>query len=1025
MHLETPFGWGKTRLAHEFYARLASARQEEPAYWPESILATTERGQEKKLEVSSRRKRTHPAVTHTPGSSPAWMWWGVTCAERNGIASLPLVEELRQFEAHAPYLDIALGRRRNDLTWGEVGHTVTDELVNEGLAHAVEALTSASVPGLGLVTSLGKRIWALNGDRLARRHTLAADDLIFDFEGGGAIDVVDAAFALVGGIARRGLPVVIFVEDVHNTDSTFAELLGRLIVEPEISVMILTSAWTGHSASNEALMQAMARKPERVEMITHEMEEWKEPFAPSSSLEELEEADLTSILRFYYPGVENTTARALVLRYRNPLELELFCQIPKFKARFSNRELKLSKADLNSLPATMKELYRAVWLGIPEKVRRGLSLAALSIPAVIDPEGGFRRRWSQQWLDEIICEVDFPQPDEVEEVVDVTPVASSWARIVAGVLREFHERDQMDVAKDDWETYLWPDELKQVHELLKNKATAHLQDTESGDDAETMHAAQVLLALDSLTPIDPNTLAASIHYVLEHLADNHRELFSRISLAEYALKRVEKHSDFDLRIRYLYGRCLVAAEQGLKAMDVFAELLTDWEPTLGSDHKSIQVIRWSYADSMVSVGSVAASIPVYEAVLKGQERELGSSHPYTLATRSSLAGALSQLGHVQEAIRRYEEILKVRTSCLGNDDRRTLKSRSDLAAAFWKAGRLQDAIDQYELTAADYERVLGLNDPDTWIERTNLAAAYSEAGRLQEAEPIYVSVLTAQKEAVGESHPTTQATRFNIAGLHSKDPERLSESIAEYESLLSYRTEMIGSEHPDTLHTRHSLAMALSNASRLREAIALYLQVSAERARILGQNHPDTLHSLCNLAAEYMKDGRWRPAISGYEDVLLGRTTALGADHPDTLACQHGLGMALAGGGRLAAAIETYETVLEGRTKVLGADHPETLDTLNNLAISYMSAERVDDAIAADELALAAIERTRGVDHADALALRSYLAAEYKTAGRIEEAVKTYSRLLQDQHRLLGPEHPDTKDTLASLDIPITRDRKE
>ena len=32
--LEAPTGWGKTRIAQEFYYTLAQSRQTEPAYWP-------------------------------------------------------------------------------------------------------------------------------------------------------------------------------------------------------------------------------------------------------------------------------------------------------------------------------------------------------------------------------------------------------------------------------------------------------------------------------------------------------------------------------------------------------------------------------------------------------------------------------------------------------------------------------------------------------------------------------------------------------------------------------------------------------------------------------------------------------------------------------------------------------------------------------------------------------------------------------------------------------------------------------
>ena len=39
--LEAPTGWGKTRIATEFFSQLAALRQPAPGYWPLSILTST------------------------------------------------------------------------------------------------------------------------------------------------------------------------------------------------------------------------------------------------------------------------------------------------------------------------------------------------------------------------------------------------------------------------------------------------------------------------------------------------------------------------------------------------------------------------------------------------------------------------------------------------------------------------------------------------------------------------------------------------------------------------------------------------------------------------------------------------------------------------------------------------------------------------------------------------------------------------------------------------------------------------
>ncbi len=69
--VESPPGWGKTRIIQELYGQLAF-RQPRPSYWPPS------------LDPADRKRVFPPTVTPPVGARPPWFWWGWSCHRLNG-----------------------------------------------------------------------------------------------------------------------------------------------------------------------------------------------------------------------------------------------------------------------------------------------------------------------------------------------------------------------------------------------------------------------------------------------------------------------------------------------------------------------------------------------------------------------------------------------------------------------------------------------------------------------------------------------------------------------------------------------------------------------------------------------------------------------------------------------------------------------------------------------------------------------------------------------------------------------------
>ena len=87
------------------------------------------------------------------------------------------------------------------------------------------ALAAANlvVPGLGFLTLAAK--WGVEGIR----NSTTTAELVSDSR---PLDLVEEVAPGVTQFARRVLPVVIFVEDLHRADESLVELLRRLLVLP-------------------------------------------------------------------------------------------------------------------------------------------------------------------------------------------------------------------------------------------------------------------------------------------------------------------------------------------------------------------------------------------------------------------------------------------------------------------------------------------------------------------------------------------------------------------------------------------------------------------------------------------------------------------------------------------------------------------------------------------------------------------------------------------------------------------------
>ncbi|CAN7346570.1 tetratricopeptide repeat protein [Microbacterium sp. LjRoot45] len=1014
--IEAPSGWGKTRIAREFYARLASERQSEPPYWPGSILDGAS-------DVQFRRKRVHPTVTHVAGSLPDFMWWGISCSLRDGVASAVLTEDMGQFRAHAAYLEDAWRTRapRSARIAGGLrafGGAAVDEAAMEVAGQVVESVVGAAIPGLGLVRWLGERSVDAIRDTAARRERLSSEAPVT-----AATDFVDEAVALVSRLAIPELPVVVFVEDLHDADPTLVEMLVALASRPG-AVLVVSSSWPGSTEANRPVAAAFTRLGESVIRVSHRSGVLPMPFRPEATLDELDAAALGQIVRFTYPEVEVETLQRIVERYPNPLALELFCELPRIRRRSRDGALTLSAAAVAEAPGEIRGLYQELWRELPERLREALTLAALGAPARIG-EVGVSSHWHTALLLQALHELDWPSVDDIAAALDFDAGAYAWVREVSGMLRAFHEPDQIMIAAED-DRFLSAEDRTEVRTALAQAVTRLADGTAPAETVdEALHLADlvgVLFAEGFLT--DSTALAVATLPALRILATQPRELRRTIDMATRvidalggleslggpeSLGKTEnlRGADNSAALEVLDIRGDAQYDLGLAAdaerdYRVLVDILTGLH---GPDHPSVLRAREGVVRAVGAAGRVEEALRAAQALVDDRSRVLGRDHSHTLRSRATAAHMLGKSGRYQESLDAFVEIL-ADSERVGVDAEDLLDIRHYISATLDQLGRLDEALAELQEIVRLLRLTRDEDDPRLLLARGNLAATYLSLGRYDTACTELVDVATRRARVLGDTHPHTLATRSALAYL-LVEMGSVEDGLRLYVAVLTDRVRVLGPDHPETLESRAAVAMTMAGIDPLR-AVESLESVAQDRARLHGPDNPETLVARSYFARALQLAGRGEEALAAHRRLWQDRVRVMGADSADALSSRHDIALALEAIGRREEASEEWRALLDDRRRVLGSEHFDTLATRYGLANALLWEDRYDEALAEHLSVLAPRVATLGPDHPDTLLSRSAIAWLLFELGRVDEAAAHYDVLVEMSQRTFGPDHPHT-----------------
>ena len=657
--LEAPTGWGKTRIATEFYERLAATRQPEPHYWPDSIPGSQDGGG----LSSGARKAVNPILaTHASGSIPSWGWWGITCGVRkSGGAAESLALDTRVLEDHARFYDLTVNARGSWLSFGrELTGFVGSEITSNVSTGFVEAIAGDLAPGFGTAKWLVQRAWAVGTQKASDNRALAGTDAVH-LGDQGAPNIVDDLATLLGAFGKNGLPMVIFVEDIHEATSSLSELL-EVVVTRAGAVLVVSTGWPGFIESNSAVGHSMHQSRSRLTRVRFDDDlELPAPFARGAGLGTMVAEEVTVLVKHHWNGIDDQTARKIASRYTNPLAISLLASIKKYRTSPGRMV-----GEFTTLPRSVEDLYRVVWTGLPEDVRRHLAVATLGIPSRLGADGSLPTAW------------DIDLITNAAAAAAVGPLADfashndfAWSEIVGEGLRSFLERAQMDVAAADDEFFdpdRDDDDKAQFWHHLTLQVLIALN--HSTDDARARHAAWLGWALYKGGKTADTGLLMRCVKALIAADTSGADWVVKNDMAEFALARIDSRSRDALALRADQAVILLNAQRFVPANIALAALVADYRD-LGVDIPDYAWALYTLAQSERTLGRLASATE-YVTQLRDliDARETPDLDYLDSMTASlELTLRLSMEEDLEAAVQSAEQLVDVAYSIHGPDSR--------------------------------------------------------------------------------------------------------------------------------------------------------------------------------------------------------------------------------------------------------------------------------------------------------------------------------------------------------------------
>ncbi|MFB7873987.1 hypothetical protein ACFC06_01960 [Nocardia sp. NPDC056064] len=803
--LEGPPGAGKTRIVHEFYRRLA-AGQPAPAYWPPSVLGDD--------RPTGPRKVAGPTAWERPaGALPGYLWLGFAGRRGDGLPEIQLGAELRQIDTHFPFVQRRAGLVRQargaaSEFGGQLGRMSVEELAVQGIEAGLK-LVGAQIPGVGPAVHLGGLIAArIRAERELSGRVGADEEVDLRAVAGNAVDEFLRKISAV----LDQLPVVIYVEDLHESHPLLLDALKRLLAEERGPLLVITSEW---ERGNQRLAEPAV---DRWVTVTESGVHSPDPalarcFPAGASLAPLTVDERAAVIGELVPHAHRDSARMLAAQYTNLHMLLLVCGMRRTREALAAPSL--DPRLLHDLPRRVEQFLDESWATLDHRVRDRLRRIACATPASIE-EADHR---ANLYFDER-CDLSLLLPEPAADRFVDQAVRRHWLRPVQGPVYGFLDRQRRGLAlRDAADEDLGP-EIRALLALRTHDADWAVDD----DPRRGIRDALIVALARAGYEVHVGALVAACCRLVFALRGDYGDipLLGEISGTAVAcaqgagLARGPELTE----LTEMWARSLAEQGEHRTARTVLAPLL-ELDATALPEEQRLRV-EWLYARAeRVAVGADAA-LRRLNTVAQRQQALLGPDAPALLTTRCDIAYTHAVKGEYGAAQAILHDVLA--TAWAPGADRdlpraehqmaSVLRRRGDLAGAAAIAGPL---LDRQRL-------LLGRTHPDTLATQQLVVAVLRDRGRLGEAMTQAEDLRELRGRVLGASQSTREAAS-HVAWLHRKLGD-YGEAAAIFGTLAAQGGD-VDADHWTTLRDLHNYAVCRRDAGLLDEALETLTRVQA------------------------------------------------------------------------------------------------------------------------------------------------------------------------------------------------------
>lgn len=834
--LSAPIGWGKTRLIHEFYSRLA-AGQPSPHYWPPAFDLDP-------VEPLRSRKLTHPSeITVNPRATITYLWWGLSCNRRaDGRRAQVLVDDSTQVYAHSLSIEaLTNSRLRQALESGDLdssegiyqkGSLVLDVISCFGVAFPAIAVGRAFLDVARTAVDIANRY----------RHVSVRSEAILGTRKIDAEDVerqrfVDDLSATVSRLSQQRVPLLLFLDDAHDADESVMAFVSSLLKIPENRILIIACTWPDQLANPMTEISDWIRSlQEDVYGVTEIVQ-----------LDQLSGDDLATIVREVAPHTSPTIVSAFVNRFSpNPFLLRQALSFRSVKKSMVDGAITMSPQEIDQLESDLDGQYLRKWGELPTSVREVLMVASELGPTYVED-----------------CSANAAialMIDSAVEALSQSAEIYGWAISLDSWVDSFIERDLHELARDQWRRQFRAADSDVVRVAVRSYM---MQQMSSGVWMRLSLLAQRTIlefVCKNSNAVDDLDLFASLElskiYEAEGRYGDARAVLEKL-LSQTNSSDVEKLSDVFLKfaeLALILNLPREAANYALMLQDARSGLV----------RQSATLLR---ARAEADIGNYTGALSLLKSLEVAEKQAL-------LFERIALEVRLiAEVGCFDEAYEKATELAAELEKAVHYPSPEHLRAMNLLGWAASRSDRTAEALKVAEQAISIYEELLGDAHPEILEASNNLARFLFRAGNHSRAVAVGRDVLERRERLLGPRHQKTLTSMDNLA-MYLLSQKEASLALELSNRAIAGWQETFGSMHPKALTARVHHLEILLYLDRILEASDLVGELVQSHIAVLGAQHPNTLKAV-EICAKCVLTAQRADLVNIFED-FVGVVSRLG-----------------------------------------------------------------------------------------------------------------------------------------------------